>query len=65
MYYLLFKYFFIKIHLNMSEHEKKLQIIYDLLNAETKQKKFQNKEFLYGLHQAQILTQLITLYEAF
>ena len=31
--------FFIKIQLNMSEQEKKRQRIYDLVNAETKQKK--------------------------
>ena len=37
---LLFKQFFIKIQSNMSEQEKKRQIIYDLLNAETKPKNY-------------------------
>ena len=32
--------FFIMIRPNMNEQEKKLQIIYDLLNAETKPKFF-------------------------
>ena len=39
---LLFQLFFIKIQPNMSEQEKKQQRIYDLLNAETKPKNFQN-----------------------
>ena len=34
------KLFFIKIQPNMSEQEKKRQRIYDLLNTETKTKKF-------------------------
>ena len=39
----LFKNFFIKIRLNMSDQEKKnLQRIYDLLNAGTKPKHFRN-----------------------
>ena len=51
----------------MSEQEKKRQRIYDLLNAETKQKKkiLKKLEFLYSLHQAQTLTSLTTLYRAF
>ena len=39
---LLFKHFFIKIQPIMSEQEKKQQRIYDLLNAETMPKNFQN-----------------------
>ena len=40
----------------MSEEEKKQQIIYDLLNAETKPKKCPKwLKFLSGLHQAQTL----------
>ena len=35
-------YFFIKIRPSMIEQEKKRQIIYDLLNAKTKQKKSLN-----------------------
>ena len=42
---LLCKHFFIKIQPNMSEQEKKWQRIYDLLNAETKQKK-KNSEII-------------------
>ena len=38
----LFKHFFMKIQPNMREQEKKQQKIYDLLNAETKPKNFQN-----------------------
>ena len=50
----------------MSEQVKKRQRIYDLLNPETKPKKFPEwLAFLYGLHQAQTLTPLITLHEAF
>ena len=50
---LLFKHFFIKIHPNMSEQEKKRQRIHDLVKAETKQKKFRNNwKFFHGLHQA-------------
>ena len=49
---LLFKHFFIKIQPNMSEQEKKLQRIYELLNAETNPKNFKNNWFHYGLHQA-------------
>ena len=37
-YKLLFKHFFIKIKHNMNEQEKKRQRIYDLFNAENKQK---------------------------
>ena len=60
---LLFKHFFTNIHPNMNEQKKKRQRIYDLLHAETKPNKFPKYlEFLYGLHQAQTLTPLITLY---
>ena len=45
--------------------KKKRQRIYDLLNAETKPKISEIVGVLYGLHQAQTLTPLITLYGAF
>ena len=50
----------------MSEQEKKWQRIYDLLNAETKPKKFSEVTgVFYGLQQAQTLTPLITLWGSF
>ena len=44
---LLFKYILIEIQSNISEQEKKRQIIYGLLNAETNPKKFPNKLSLF------------------
>ena len=50
----------------MSKQEKKRQRIYDMLNAETKPKKFRKYwSFFYGPHQAKILNPLIMLYGAF
>ena len=50
----------------MSEQENKRQRIYDLLNTEKNPQKFPKQlVFLYGLHQAQTLTPLITLCSAF
>ena len=51
----------------MSVQGKKRQRSYDLLNVKTKLKKKILKwlEFFYGLHQAQTLAPLITLYKAF
>ena len=50
----------------MREQEKKRQRINELLKTETKPKKYSKYlVFLYGLHQAQTLTYLITLYGVF
>ena len=50
----------------MSKQEKKQQRIYELLDAETKPKYFTKfLKFLYGVHEAQTLTFLITQYGKF
>ena len=50
----------------MSEQEKKRQRISDVLNAKIKPKIFpKSLEVIYGLHQAQALTSLITQYGVF